>query len=67
MEFDEGNDVFGEEVINKVGGDEEGFGEELEFGVDFDDLIYEDLMYFLLEFSLVVYVFGIGYCLVLLS
>lgn len=46
LKFNEGDDTGGEEAIDDVGREEDGFGEEAEFGVNLDEPVNQDSSHF---------------------
>ena len=61
LELDEGDDASGEEAVDEVSRDEEGFGQEAEFGVNLNEPVHEDAPHLPLELGLLRHVVGVGH------
>lgn len=62
MEFDERDDSGREETIDNVDGEEDGFRQESELGVNLDEPIDENSSHFPGDFVLVRHVVRFGHC-----
>jgi len=61
LELDEGDGSSREEPVDEVDGEEEGFGEETELSVDFNEPVDEDSTHLPLEFGLLGHVVVVGH------